>query len=306
MRTNVNSNDVARTQNVAFTFNRFMAQLDSLLTTNAFILLSLFIYVCAVTLMFFWGARDQYYHTEDASMRWYITTARAFGYTLNLNCALVVLLASRLMFTLIRDTRLNLFIPFDKSFPAFHIIVAFVVVFAVIFHAIFHFIWIIGWDQWGPGTYGVSMTVGTGVTLSVVLAVMVFLSLPRVRRTQYTAFYLSHNIGALLFFGLLMVHGVYNGVPYTYKWITGPIFIYLIDRIARNLKVCTAQLKLKGNNYTLKGGDVLRLDIQKSFEYRSGHYAGTSRTFSQMCFIKKGCCDHIPHISFCILTWIVL
>lgn len=79
------------------------------------------------------------------------------GYSLNLNAALVILLASRLTFTLIRETPLNLVIPFDKLFPAFHIYVGYTIAVASVGHAVFHIIWIVRWDGWAPGLWGINM-----------------------------------------------------------------------------------------------------------------------------------------------------
>lgn len=56
-------------------------------------------------------------------------------------------------------------------------------------------------------------------------------------------------------------------------WIPAPLFVYIVDRIERKLKVRIAQFQLKGNSYTLKESDVLRLDIDKPSEEKAGQYA---------------------------------
>lgn len=235
--------------------------------------LFMFMYVCAILLIFFWGAKEQWELSKDAPFRWYITIARGFGYTLNLNCALVILLACRLLFTSIRATWLNLLIPFDKIFPKFHIIVGYFVAGAVFFHAAFHIVWVAGWKQWSGGVYGITMTMTTGFILAAILLVMVITSMPRIRSKSFTWFYHFHTFGAALFFILLLVHGVYNGSLYTYKWIVAPIVIYCIDRVARNIKMATACLKLDDDSFTVRG-DVVRIALNKPFDYRAGHYAG--------------------------------
>lgn len=282
------SSPLPRNQNVTFHFNQLMAKLDSILIGNAFIYLFLFIYVCSVMLMFFWGARDEFKHSRDEPYRWFITIARAFGYTLNLNTMLVILLASRLVFTGLRDTRLNLLIPFDKTFPAFHIVIGYAVTFAVVFHAGFHIVWVFGWNKWQRGLFQVTMSMATGFALAGVLAFMIVTSLPSIRRKRFVLFYVSHNFGAFVFFLLLLFHGVYNGEPYTYKWIVAPLIIYLGDRIMRIVKMKSTKLKLEDNSYTLKGSDVIRIDIPKPFNYQAGHYAGKySPSLFKTCFIRK-------------------
>lgn len=135
---------------------RTVAQIESYLSSNGFILIFLFAYINAVLLMYIWGARDEYVHQKGHPRTWVITVARGFGYTLNLNCALVILLAARLSFTVLRETALNLILPFDKTFPAFHIIVAYCILVAVIGHGLFHIIWIIVWSGWSPGVWGIT------------------------------------------------------------------------------------------------------------------------------------------------------
>lgn len=139
-----------------FRRRRKFAQAESYLSSNSFIIIFLFIYVNANLLMYTWGAHDEFKHQKGHARTWAIVIARGFGYTLNLNCALVIILACRLSFTLLRETSLNLVLPFDKSFPAFHIIVGYSILAAVIGHGVFHMIWIIVWNGWGPGLWGVT------------------------------------------------------------------------------------------------------------------------------------------------------
>lgn len=139
-----------------FRRRRKFAQAESYLSSNCFIIIFLFIYVNANLLMYTWGAHDEFKYQKGHAKTWAIVIARGFGYTLNLNCALVIILAARLSFTLLRETSLNLVLPFDKSFPAFHIIVGYSILAAVIGHGVFHMIWIIVWNGWGPGIWGVT------------------------------------------------------------------------------------------------------------------------------------------------------
>lgn len=273
--------EVRNPEGVKFSLHLWSAKCESFLSTNGFTVLFFVSYINAVLLMFFWGSHEEYLRTKVPIMRWYISIARGFGYILNLNCGLVILLASRLAFTLIRDTPLNLVVPFDKSFPAFHIIVGYIILGAVIGHGSFHLIWIVGWNQWGGGLWGINMCVITGTALAFVLFLMVLSSFPSIRRKCFEKFYFLHNVGACLFFILLLFHGVYNGVPYTYKWIIPPLAIYGIDRLVRRAKIVHSNVELSEENSVLKGAKFLRLKLPKQFEYRAGQYAGKQYVFSQ-------------------------
>lgn len=266
--------DASDWERMKVSMRQWSAKCESFLSSNGFTILFLISYVNGLLLIFFWGAHEEYIHTKVPVMRWFISVARGFGYVLNLNCGLVILLASRLTFTVIRETPLNLVIPFDKSFPAFHIIVAYILLGAVIGHGSFHLVWIIAWRRWDNRLWGINMCVGTGLALVLVLIVMVVSSLPSMRRKSFEKFYALHNICAVLFFLLLLLHGVYNAVPYTYKWLVPPLVIYAIDRIVRRAKTAKTSIQLSEQNSLVKGANILRLKIPKQFEYRAGQYAG--------------------------------
>ena len=254
--------------------HRWSAKCESVLSSYGFTILFLVSYINALFLMFFWGAHEEYVHTKTPILRWYISIARGFGYTLNLNCGLLIFLASRLVFTLVRETPLNLVVPFDKSFPAFHIIVAYIMFASAVAHGLFHLIWIIEWGQWGDGLWGISMCVSSGVILLVVSTLTVISSLPSIRHTKFQIFYTLHNFFAVLFFILLLLHGVYRGKPYTYKWIVPPLVIYTIDRIVRRVKTGNSTIRLYSENSYLCGINILKLQLPKQFNYRAGQYAG--------------------------------
>lgn len=261
-------------QHISFYFNTTMAKLDSILLANAVLIMFLFIYVCGVMLMFFWGGRDEYKTSKDQPYLWFIVIARSFGYTLNLNCALVILLGCKLLFTKLRNTKLNLFIPFDKIFPTFHIVIGYAILVGVLLHASFHMIWVIHWNKWTPGLFNVTMSMSTGYCLLFTLSLLIVTSYKTFREKKFNYFYFFHNLAAIIFFSLLFVHGVYNTEPYTYKWIVAPVVIYLVDRITRILNVRKSTMLLQDDNYSLVGNNVIKLKITKPFDYRAGQYAG--------------------------------
>lgn len=121
----------------------------------------------------------------------------------------------------------------------------------------------------------INMSVATGILTATVLATMVMSSLPRVRRSRFTLFFFVHNICAAFFFGLLLVHGVYNGVPYTYKWLVGPLVLYTLDRIVRRVRISTFDVHVTANNSILTEEGIVKVRVPKRFSFRAGQYAGT-------------------------------
>ncbi|CAN8066094.1 unnamed protein product [Agarophyton chilense] len=259
---------------------RFFARVEANLSTYALLYLFLIFYAAANLLMFLWGFHGEIVHQENIDvdqgrvMRYIIGMARGAGYMLNLNTAFVILLAARLLFTKLRDTLVANVLPLDKAFPMLHIIVGYVIATSVLVHAGFHFGWLIGfdlWDEWALWSF--NMSVLTGCLLVVVFATMLWFVRPSVRKKHFLLFYRVHIIGAILFFVLLVFHGMYRKDPETYKYITPTLIIYLADRILRRLQVSTTTLQLSASNSFFKDDNVLELRVPKPFQYRSGQYA---------------------------------
>eukprot|EP00171_Calliarthron_tuberculosum_P019354 IDg19354t1 len=257
------------------------AVLEAYLSTHAFELLFLIVYATAVALQFVWGAHEEFHHVRmylekpgQAAFKWYIAIARGAGYTLNLNCAIILILASRLFITFIRETPLHRVLPLDKSFPSAHIVVGYSILVGLVIHVPFHFVWIITFRKWDPfSLWSVSMTVATGIPLSSIFVFMFFTAIPWMRRTNFRLFYVVHILGCCFFFPLLIFHGMFRKKPETYKWVIPGIIIYAADRIARFLKISTATITISGESTTIKGGNVLELRLPKPFNYRPGQYA---------------------------------
>lgn len=255
------------------------ARVESYLSTNAFRLLFLSFYFTAVALMFAWGFKSEFTFEDNFeqdhfnTVRWFIGIARGMGYTLNLNTAFVILLAARLLFTKLRDSPLQLVLPFDAAFPKLHIIVGYTILFAVAFHVPFHFVWLFTWDAWTWGLWKFNMSVITGILLLIVFAVMLVFARPTIRKNHFRLFYAVHVIGALLFFALLVMHGMFRQRPETYKWVLPPLVLYTLDRFVRKSKISASEVELTAENSVLKDGDILELRVPKSFDYQAGQYA---------------------------------
>lgn len=250
------------------------ARIEAYLTTRAFLLLFLIGYVAMVGIFYFWGFYKQFKVAADEPvMRYFIATARGAGFVLNITTALVILLASKLLITLIRETPLQLVLPLDNSFPYFHVVVGYTIVAAVCVHAVFHFVWIAGWDNWEWGWFGFNMSVITGIIILITFATMLVFATRKQRREHFRRFYVVHVVGAVIFFALLFVHGLYYREPETYKWITGPIVIYLLDRAIRHFRTKSASIGLSNEGFELKGHGIIFLRIPKQFGYRAGQYA---------------------------------
>lgn len=259
---------------------RWSAQLESFLSTHAFEVLFVTVYALANIFQFLWGAFDEYHYPKHVDnnrstlFKILIATARGAGYTLNLNCALIILLACRLVLTSLRETPMHNVLPLDRAFPDAHVIVGVMIAIGVVIHVPFHFAWIINFNEWGSlKLWSISMTVAVGLPLFAIFVGMLITALPWFRKNHFHIFYVAHILGASLFFPLLLLHGMYNEVPETYKWVLGPLILYAIDRIVRRFKISTASLNLSGANAINRAGNVIEVRVPKPFGYRAGQYA---------------------------------
>lgn len=249
------------------------AKIENFLCTYAFTVSTLLLYTNANVLMFLWGGYEEFMHTKRPIMRWLIAIARGFGYTLNLNCGLVILLACRTLLTQMRDIKaLNIIFPFDKAFPGFHKVVGFSIVLAVIGHAIFHFAWIIKFQGFRWGIWQTNMCVITGILLTMIMAGMSALGFESQRRKHFREIFAFHIWGATLFFPLLILHGQFRAKPYTWKWIVLPLLIYVGDRASRVLRTVRSQ-GCGADSFAIHDGDITGLTIPRHFEFKSGQYA---------------------------------
>ena len=266
-------------------FRIFNAQLEAYLSTNAFQILFLAMYATAVSLMFIWGAHDEFHHVRLTyekdnptwvGFKWYIAIARGAGYSMNLNCSIVLFLACRKLITWIRDTPLHKVMPLDKSFPDAHIIVGWAIMIAVIIHVIFHFIWLFRFNLFDKlELWSFSMTVLVGCLLLLVFVVMFVTALPwfRNKKSQWRIFYVIHLVSAFLFFVLLLLHGMKRKKPETWMWVLPALVVYALDRGFRHFSTKTSALFLDSANSKLKPGKILELRIPKPFGYKAGQFA---------------------------------
>lgn len=251
------------------------ARVEAYLTTNAFPLLFLIGYAALVAIFFFWGFYQQFQaFIDEPKLKYFVAIARGAGYVLDITCALVILLASKLLLTVLRETPLQLVLPLDRAFPHFHVLVGYTILAAVVVHAVFHLIWIIAWDAWHfDGGPMFTMAIITGFILTAVLAVMLVFARRNFRREHFHRFYFIHVTGATIFFGLLFVHDIFFEGANTYKWILGPVLVYILDRAVRHFRVKSSEIELGNDSFILRGQGIINLRIPKQFGYHAGQYA---------------------------------
>lgn len=192
----------------ARTFAQHLASLDAKLSLCSSKHTITLVYTLSNIIAFFFEAIPEYHRNgNDKLAAWVIGVARGCGNVLNLNFALIILMAARYSLTLLRTTPLNLVVPFDQVMPDFHMAIAILSFVVASLHSIMHLIvgfmrgtWAAGFGKW---TYSFA----TGVLLTIACSAMGITSLEHVRRQRFEVFYYSHISGAVLGYILLILHG---------------------------------------------------------------------------------------------------
>lgn len=251
---------------------RPLSKTEAVLSDRGFRLTFLALYVCVNVLLFSDGAVQEFPRHDDYR-RWTTSIARGAGATLNLNSALVVLLAARSFITFLRETPLNLILEFDKAMPVFHAAVGTLVIVGGAVHAIFHWVAYAISSPWSGGLAGFSSLFVSGMLLVILLAVIRLTSMASVRMANFELFHAVHIGGMCLFYILLIVHGFHYGTPRTWKWVVAPLLLYTFDRLTRRWREHRSYVLVTKHAADFTDSDVLRLRLPRVFHFQAGQYA---------------------------------
>lgn len=215
---------------------RLIASHDAILQCYAPRTTFLLCYVLTNIVLFFFGAVEEHRSRgDDHFLAWTIGLARGFGSTLNLNLAMIIVLSARKILTCLRRTALGSLIPIDEAMPGLHALIGQVAFAASILHTFFHCLGGLVRGLWQPGYGNWTQLFVTGVVLLIIFFAIFVTALRPVRSKNYELFSYVHVIGITPFMPLLFFHGFHKGTPSTFKWIMGPVSLYVIDRILRKI-----------------------------------------------------------------------
>ncbi|XGW18396.1 hypothetical protein V3C99_002767 [Haemonchus contortus] len=260
----------------------------------------LFIF-CAINLIVFlerfWHYR---YETEHRDLRRVmgagIAITRGAAGALSFCMAVVLLTVCRNVITLLRETPIGEFIPFDSAIT-FHKIVALFAAFWAALHTIGHCVnfyhvatqsqeglhclfqeavfgsnFLPSISYWFYGT----ITGLTGILLVAVMSIIYVFALPCFMKRAYHAFRLTHLLN-VAFYALTVLHGLPKLLdsPKFWYYAIGPVIIFIIDRI---MGMRQEYKKLKILNAELLPSDIIYLQFKRplSFSFRSGQWVRIS------------------------------
>lgn len=254
--------------------NRFLSRVEPTLLHQGVSYTFVLVYAILNIITFFVGACPAWVLlAEDKfSMRAATTLARAGGAMLNLNAAFIILVASRSLMTALRQTVLNMFVPFDKAMPAFHSLIGNFLFVATLMHSVAHLVRYSIRNLWKSGLFGATSLFISGCLLTTIVVAMRISSLICVRRKSFESFYWIHHIGFLCFYILIILHGTHNGSMKTWIYVSLPLLIYFIDRALRLATEHGRELIITPESAVVKGQDMVCLRIPRIFTYLAGQY----------------------------------
>lgn len=253
-----------------------------------------FVYSLLNLITFFVGASPAWRRLAEEKfiIRAATALARAGGAMLNLNSVCIIFVASRTLMTALRQTILNMFVPFDKAMPAFHSLIGNFLFAATWLHTIAHAIRYCVRNLWGPGLFGASSLFISGCILTTIVTAMRITSLIRIRRKSFESFFWVHYIGFMCFYVLLIIHGSHNGAMKSWMYVTLPLAIYIIDRGLRLAREQGSRLSISRESAVVKDTDMVCLRIPRTFSYLAGQY----------CDIKVPCVSNMEWHPFTIAS----
>lgn len=231
----------------SYSFLRRFACLEARLTHDGLAYTWLLVYLLANVVLWFWGFNCEIgvaRYADDLRRVMKPYFSRSFGRTLNLNSAVVYVVASKASMSYLRTTWLAVILPFDSLMPTFHTLCALLIGVGTLFHVVGNAATIAALEMMeerkaramGASLYGerglLQLTV-TGLLLLCVLVAMSSLAFMRGRRVSYETFYYSHTLFAAAYAAALLIHGAYNGEPIFYKFGAVPLAWYYGDLMWR-------------------------------------------------------------------------
>ncbi|PNF15893.1 Dual oxidase 2 [Cryptotermes secundus] len=221
-----------------------------------------------------------------------VTVTRGAASAMMFTYSSLLITMCRNTITVLRDTFLHIYIPFDLA-VSFHKYIAMWALVFTVMHCIghaFNFYSISTqtsddltclFRNFFHSTHEIpkfhywcwqTITGVTGILLTLLTALMFIFALPLARRRLYNAFWYTHSLYPV-FYLLMILHGAGRLIqpPYFYYFFLGPCVLFTVDRLisVRRKKVEIPVLKAE-----LLPSDVTFLEIKKpnDFEYKSGQW----------------------------------
>jgi respiratory burst oxidase len=235
-----------------------------------------------------WQFTAPHWHTSSDLLRITLPIARAAGRMITLNSAIILITASKYVWTMIRQyTFIPLGFPVDNIMPEYHRLVAWLIILSgCVVHTIPH-IWSYATEEipilegkpvWTFGNgFSTKQLMYTGSLLFLIFTMFFVTTLEKVRQTSwgFRIFWVSHAVGIVTIFPLLIIHGTLRGFPILLYFTIVPLGVYVGDVVIRRVIFTSRQATIaEWSAHEDQGERVTKLVIECSeFQYTPGQYA---------------------------------
>lgn len=254
------------------TFRKRASAIESFFVSSGVTFTLCAIYVLLNVFLFGFSAVQEY-QLHDDFQKYTTTIARGCGAILNLNLAVVLLLASRYFVSFLRETPLSLLVSLDSLMPGLHGVIGLLILCTGIVHTLSHWATYMVKNPWAGGAGGPTYLFVTGVLLIVSIVVVRISALQSVRQNHHEAFRRGHLVGSVACFIFLCMHGLHRGTPSSWKWVIFPIALFAADAGHSMMKEKRSYLLISKHSALFQGQSVLKLRLPPVFHYKPGQYA---------------------------------
>ncbi|XP_069693033.1 dual oxidase-like [Periplaneta americana] len=221
-----------------------------------------------------------------------VTITRGAASAMMFTYSTLLITMCRNTITMLRDTFLHIYIPFDSA-VSFHKYIAIWALVFTVMHCIghaFNFYSISTqtsddltclFRNFFHATHEIpkfhywcwqTITGVTGVLLTLLAALMYIFALPYARKRLYNAFWFTHSLYPL-FYLLIILHGAGRLIqpPFFYYFFLGPCILFTLDRLVSTTR---RKVEIPVVKAELLPSDVTFLEFKKpnNFEYKSGQW----------------------------------
>ncbi|KAL3866800.1 hypothetical protein ACJMK2_044068 [Sinanodonta woodiana] len=221
-----------------------------------------------------------------------VTVTRGAASVMMWTFSTLLLTMSRNTITLLRETFLHRFIPFD-SIHAMHKLIALIALLFTAVHCVGHAInfyhisthastdmncqfteFFRATDILASFHYWAFRTITglTGILLVLIVIIMYVFALPYARHHVFRAFWIAHKLYVLLYV-FLILHGSGRLVqdPFTHLYLLGPLVLFVLDKL---VSISRKKIPIGVKKVELLPSDVTGLTFKRplNFEYRSGQW----------------------------------
>lgn len=242
---------------------------------------------------FYYSLRFTAYSNDWTLLGFSLPVARGSASVLNFNCGAILITVCRNLITLLRNTFINRIIPLDKNIT-FHQVIAWTILLMTLLHIGAHYFNMLHIQFSSPqvqeaaglpvGMTAAMFAMGTlpGISGHIILVCMFIMytsAIERMRRRYFEAFWYSHHL-FVVFFAFLLSHASqcyihannYTPpcIPNAWKYCVLGLFLYLIERIVREVR---GRFETYVSKVVQHPSKVVEVQMKKpSFKYKPGQY----------------------------------